>query len=89
MRHRLVSADSHVVEPADLWLERIGPAFRERAPRVVRQNGEDIFVCDGAKLLAPAGMSQAGKAPGHGDVTVGTIYPGAYDPHARLYGDGG
>ena len=31
----LVSADSHVNEPGDLWLERIDKEFRDRAPRVV------------------------------------------------------
>ena len=30
-----ISADSHVNEPADLWLERIDKRFRDRAPRVV------------------------------------------------------
>ena len=32
---RLISADSHVNEPGDLWVERIDKQFRDRAPRVV------------------------------------------------------
>jgi hypothetical protein len=32
---QLISADSHVNEPGDLWVERIDKAFRDRAPRVV------------------------------------------------------
>ena len=32
---KLISADSHVFEPADLWVERIAKEFRDRAPRVV------------------------------------------------------
>ena len=32
---KLISADSHVNEPGDLWVERIDKAFRDRAPRVV------------------------------------------------------
>jgi predicted TIM-barrel fold metal-dependent hydrolase len=32
---KLISADSHVNEPGDLWTERIDRAFTERAPRVV------------------------------------------------------
>lgn len=32
---KLVSADSHVNEPAELWLDRIDRKFRERAPRIV------------------------------------------------------
>ena len=34
-RARVISADSHIVEPPDLFVESIEPAFRERAPRVV------------------------------------------------------
>lgn len=32
---KLISADSHVFEPGDLWVERIDKEFRDRAPRVV------------------------------------------------------
>jgi predicted TIM-barrel fold metal-dependent hydrolase len=32
---KLISADSHVNEPADLWIERIDRKFRDRAPRIV------------------------------------------------------
>ena len=53
----VVSADSHVVEPAGLWPENIEPAFRDRAPKVVRDaTGEDVFFCDGVRLLSPAGI---------------------------------
>jgi predicted TIM-barrel fold metal-dependent hydrolase len=32
---KLISADSHVNEPADLWTERIDRKFRDRAPRII------------------------------------------------------
>ena len=32
---KLISADSHVKEPAGLWTERIDRKFRDRAPRIV------------------------------------------------------
>lgn len=81
----VVSADSHVVEPADLWLENIEPAFRDRAPKVVRDDkGEDVFFCDGVRLLSPAGMSMAGRSGDEVDRTLDSVYPGAYDPHARV-----
>jgi predicted TIM-barrel fold metal-dependent hydrolase len=31
---RVISADSHVIEPGDLWTQRLGDAFADRAPRV-------------------------------------------------------
>ena len=32
----ILSSDSHVFEPPDLWQTRIDAAFRSRAPRMVR-----------------------------------------------------
>ena len=32
---QLISSDSHVSEPPDLWVERIDTKYRDRAPRVV------------------------------------------------------
>jgi len=29
----IISADSHMTEPPDLWVERIDKPFRDRAPR--------------------------------------------------------
>src|SRR5215469_3192947 len=31
---RVISADSHVIEPGDLWTQRLDRAFADRAPRV-------------------------------------------------------
>ena len=33
---RIISADSHVMEPANLWQERLDKKFRDQAPRVVK-----------------------------------------------------
>jgi hypothetical protein len=35
-----VSADGHVVEPADLWTTRMDKRFRDRAPRVESRANE-------------------------------------------------
>ena len=34
--HRLISSDSHIVEPSDLWSARMDREFRDRAPRLMR-----------------------------------------------------
>jgi predicted TIM-barrel fold metal-dependent hydrolase len=84
-KFKLVSADSHVVEPGNLWMDLIEPAFRDRAPRIVRdEKGEDAFFCGEQRLLAPASMSQAGKMNPDEDRTLAAVYAGAYDPRARL-----
>ena len=35
-QYSLISADSHVVEPAGVFVDYIEPKYRERAPRIVR-----------------------------------------------------
>ena len=45
---KLVSADSHIVEPPDLWLKRIDRRYRDRAPRLVIEDDADYYVCEGA-----------------------------------------
>src|SRR5262245_19183596 len=36
---RIISVDDHVVEPPELWFERLPADMRERGPRVTRQLG--------------------------------------------------
>jgi predicted TIM-barrel fold metal-dependent hydrolase len=50
---RLISADSHFVEPPKMWAERLDRRFRDRAPHAVRLEGKpaEYFVCED---LAPA-----------------------------------
>jgi predicted TIM-barrel fold metal-dependent hydrolase len=49
---KLVSADSHIAEPGDLWIKRIDRRFLDRAPRILTTNEGDFFVIDGkTKIL--------------------------------------
>jgi hypothetical protein len=64
---KLISADSHVNEPGDLWVERIDKPFRDRAPRVVEnppgQRPGAYLMLEG---IAPVHLAQgmgAGKKP--------------------------
>ncbi len=42
---KLISADSHVNEPGDLWVERIDKQFRERAPRAMSARPFSAMKC--------------------------------------------
>ena len=35
MDYRIIDADSHVNEPADVWLDRVPARYRDLAPRMV------------------------------------------------------
>lgn len=57
----LFSADSHVVEPPDLWQSRVPAAMRDRAPRVVAFEDTELWVVDQDTRLAVVGIqAQAG-----------------------------
>jgi hypothetical protein len=41
---RIISVDDHVVEPPDLWVERLPARLRAEGPRVERQRGRLTYV---------------------------------------------
>jgi len=84
--YRLISGDSHVNEPPDLWTSRIAGKFRERAPRVERFEQGDAWVLEGA--LDPINFGSncnvglpAEQRPAW--ITWDAVRPGGYDPAAR------
>src|SRR5947207_13001654 len=57
----ILSSDSHVFEPPDLWQTRIDRAFRDRAPRIERIGGADQIVVETDQILSGIGLiSNAG-----------------------------
>jgi predicted TIM-barrel fold metal-dependent hydrolase len=61
--YRLISADSHFVEPPTMWLERIDKKFRDRAPHTVKDlngRGGEWFVCENITPMTVAGFFGAG-----------------------------
>ena len=88
--YRIISSDSHVFEPADLWTTRIDKPFRERAPRVISDGQYDQWVVEDGKKVGSIGLvSQAGvrfEAPEK--ITFGGSYqhvrPGGWDPHEHV-----
>lgn len=47
--HRVISADSHVQEPDDLYAERLPARFRDRVPHVEVRDGKRFYVVEGRK----------------------------------------
>ena len=57
----ILSSDSHVSEPPDLWQTRIAAPFRDRATRIQRIDGADQIVVEVDQILAGIGLiSNAG-----------------------------
>jgi predicted TIM-barrel fold metal-dependent hydrolase len=85
--YRLISADSHVNEPPDLWTSRAPAKLKDRVPRIERFEQGDAWVIEGATDPINFGMNAcAGLDPADqkGWVRFEDIRPGGYDAHARL-----
>jgi predicted TIM-barrel fold metal-dependent hydrolase len=92
--YKLISADSHIVEPPDLYSSRIDPKFRDRAPRMERRRTPagkeyDAWIINGMQVGTLGAVMQAGQRfedPSQIDF-LGLwedVRKGAYDPAAML-----
>ena len=61
---QVISADSHMMEPADLWETRLDNKFRDRAPKVIKnERGSGYqFVAPGVRPFPVAGGFGIGKS---------------------------
>lgn len=90
-QYKLISADSHVNEPPDLWVTRVDKKYRERAPQLVTPPGgkEGAYFHYEGYAPHPIGIGfGAGKTPDELKtfLTQGTYQdarPGGWDPAAR------
>src|SRR5207249_12158656 len=89
MAKPIISADSHITEPPNTYIDRIDPKFRDRAPHVVRdaQRG-DLFVIDGLAKPIPMGLVAAAGKRAEELSVVGLssdqLHRGGWDSHGRL-----
>jgi len=86
----VLSSDSHVFEPPDLWKTRIDAAFRDRAPRIQRIDGADQIVVESDQVRSGIGLiSNAGarfEAPEtiSGQGRFEDVRRGGYEPEQHL-----
>ena len=82
----LVSVDDHVIEPPNVWVDRLPAKYRDVAPRMVMTDGGGTWEYDG-KRMPTSGLSvAAGKRKEEfspDPVSFDEMRPGAYDPVAR------
>lgn len=49
-RYTIISVDDHLVEPPDLFTGRLPGAYAERAPKVIEEDGTELWVFDGERF---------------------------------------
>jgi predicted TIM-barrel fold metal-dependent hydrolase len=86
----ILSSDSHVFEPPDLWTTRIDAAFRDRAPRMQRTNDVDQLVVEEHQVISGIGLISNAGARFEAPETISSqgrfedVHRGGYDPDQHL-----
>ena len=83
----LISVDDHILEPPNLWVDRVAAKDRDRAPHMETVNGLEVWVYDGKNfptsgLSAVVGKSKEEFSPE--PLSYAEMRPGCYDAKARL-----
>jgi predicted TIM-barrel fold metal-dependent hydrolase len=83
----LISVDDHILEPANLWQDRVSGTDKDRAPRLVRDGDQEYWLYDGKKMHSSGLSAVAGKSKEEFSpepVTYAEMRPGCYDATARI-----
>ena len=88
---RILSADDHVIEPPDTWVERVPAKYRDDCPRIIEKDGRQAWLYEGEISYLPMGCCRplpgfdpAGYPPAPGTANFDEVRPGCYDPVERL-----
>lgn len=92
---KVISADSHVLEPSEIYVERMLKKFRDVAPKVVRnpgnREGEFWIFQDQPLVTAVEGFFAGPSRDSYDEIaehlktaSYQNRFPGSYDPSARL-----
>jgi len=64
MAKRPISADSHVTEPPNCYIDHIEPAYRDRAPHMAYdEKYGDVYIIEGLKARVPMGLVAGAGRP--------------------------
>jgi uncharacterized protein len=90
MEYPIISADSHITEPPNVYRDFCDPAFRDQAPHIEHIAGAgDIFVIEGMKAPVPLGIVAAAGKPAEEirllDTRFEDLHRGGWDPDARIH----
>jgi hypothetical protein len=90
-QYNVIDADGHILEPFTLWNEYLDPAFRDRAPRLIKDNhGKQRLLLEAKLLGSRAGFGGIGGVGARQGVVAAESMDyedgrkGGFDPHARI-----
>ena len=83
----LISVDDHILEPPNVWVDRVAAKDRDRAPHIETVNGLEGWVYDGKHIPSSGLSAVAGKKKEEFSpeaLSYADMRPGCYDSKARL-----
>ena len=85
----ITSVDDHIIEPPDVWTERVPSKYKDICPRVITDpdDGLEYWVYEDTKTMVGGLGASAGRKPE--EITASgfpytEMRPGCYDAKARL-----
>ena len=83
----LISVDDHILEPPNVWVDRVAAKDRDRAPHMETIDGLEYWIYDGKRfptvgLSAVVGKTKEEFSPE--PLNYSDMRPGCYDSKARL-----
>jgi predicted TIM-barrel fold metal-dependent hydrolase len=88
--YKVISGDSHTIEPPDLWSKWLEKKFQDRAPKLVKdEEGGDAWQYEAGGVAEPLGLvTRVGgtfeQLKWTGSKYGGNIHPGCHDGKERL-----
>jgi predicted TIM-barrel fold metal-dependent hydrolase len=83
----MISVDDHILEPPNVWQDRVAKKYRDAAPRFVRDDKGEAWVYEGRRMPTPGLSAVAGKGVEDFSplpITYEDMRPGCYDAQARV-----
>ena len=81
--YTVIDTDGHVFEPESMWQDYLEPAYRDRCPRIVRDNrGTTRYLIEGRLWPNPEGR---GAWVPEGLVESSLKHEGGTNPQARSF----
>ncbi len=88
--YKVISSDSHIIEPPDLWISRVESKYRERAPHIRHREGSDRWYGEGDVdmgsfgALIGAGLRYTDPSKITFEATLEEIPRGGFDPDEHI-----
>jgi predicted TIM-barrel fold metal-dependent hydrolase len=83
----LISVDDHVIEPPNVWQDRVPQRYKDAAPRMATIGNDEFWLYDGHKIATSGLSAVAGKSRDQFNpepIRYSDMRPGCYDSVARL-----